>query len=413
MKALIDLRPATRAGLRRAARCLLGGLATYGLASLATTTGATADTPTAAAAPDASLLVTTQEGPVKGFVRKGVREFLGIPYAAPPVGELRWRPPQRHAEWTKPIDATAFGSRCAQIDTLGVFAKPSNHEDCLFLNVFAPLDGRAAAARSRRPVMVWIHGGGLLDGESNDYDGSKLARDGDTVVVTINYRLNIFGFFSHPALDAEHHEVANYGLMDQQFALRWVQRNIAAFGGDPNDVTIFGESAGAVSVTANMASPTARGLFDRGIAESTGLLSVEPSLTTAEEVGKNFAAAVGCKDQTASCLRSLSVKDILAKEGSFRTGIVVDGTVMTRTTNEAFSSGKFNRVPLINGSNRDELRFFIAMPSFNGNNPLKNACDYKTFLKFRYGENASKVLAKYPLRDFDSVPEAAAATFTD
>src|SRR4051812_25994725 len=200
MNTFIDLRPAAKAGLRRAARCLLGGLTTYGLASLAMTTGATADT--LAAAPDASLLVTTKEGPVKGFVRKGVREFLGIPYAAPPVGELRWRPPQRHAEWTKPLDATAFGNRCAQIDTLGVFAKPSNHEDCLFLNVFAPLDGRSAAARSRRPVMVWIHGGGLFDGESNDYDGSKLAKDGDTIVVTINYRLNVFGFFSHPAIDA-------------------------------------------------------------------------------------------------------------------------------------------------------------------------------------------------------------------
>lgn len=374
MRTATSLRPAVQAGLNRAARRLLAGVAACGLISLAALSGLTAVAPSAGAA-TSPLVVDTREGPVKGVERKGVRQFLGIPFAAPPVGELRWQPPQPAAKRSGTLKADSFGPRCAQIDTLGVFARPSNSEDCLYLNVYAPFDAKAR----QRPVMVWIYGGGLFDGESNDYDGSKLARAGDTVVVTINYRVNLFGFFSHPALNDEGHATSNYGIMDQQFALDWVRRNIKGFGGDPGNVTIFGESAGGRSVIANMSSPTAKGLFDRAIVESGASAVLTPLLTleAAEAVGTNFANAVGCEDQTAACLRKLSVKQILAKEGQFRTGTVVDGKVLPRSFDVAFASGKFNRVPVINGSNRDEYNFFIGLPAYNGNNPLKDATDLR------------------------------------
>jgi para-nitrobenzyl esterase len=166
------------------------------------------------------LRVDTNEGSVKGFLVNGVAEFLGIPYATPPVGDLRWTPPRPHAPWTTVLKATAYANTCAQVVTLGVFAgPPNNNEDCLYLNVFTPnLDPSA-----RLPVIFWIHGGGNIDGESNDYDGTKLASDGKTVVVTLNYRLNLMGFLGHPALDAEGHLFGNYGILDQQLALKWVK----------------------------------------------------------------------------------------------------------------------------------------------------------------------------------------------
>ena len=191
--------------------------------------------------------VQINDGPIRGYKSEGVDIFLGIPYAAPPIGPLRWMPPQPVDRWHKVLDALAFGNTCVQTNTIVAFAAMSNHEDCLYLNVFTPglndddNDGRHEGSL-RRPVIVWIDGGGNFDGESNDYDARKLARNGGVVVVTLNYRLNVFGFLAHPALDSEGHAAANYGLMDQQFALRWVQRNIAAFGGDADNVTIFGEA---------------------------------------------------------------------------------------------------------------------------------------------------------------------------
>src|SRR5271166_3344797 len=220
------------------------------------------------------ILVDTKEGPVKGFLKDGVAEFLGIPYATPPVGDLRWMPPKPHAPWTAVLDATGYGPTCAQITTLGVFAGPANNnEDCLYLNVFTPSLG----SPSRLPVIVWIHGGGLVDGESNDYDASKLASDGKTVVVTINYRLSLLGWFAHPALDAEGHLFGNYGTLDQQLSLKWVKRNIGEFGGDKNNVTLGGQSSGASSTASNVVSPLAAGLFDRAIVESgSAYMSMTP-----------------------------------------------------------------------------------------------------------------------------------------
>ena len=200
-----------------------------------------------------------------GLHQNGVAEFLGVPYAQPPLGNLRWKPSKKHEPWAGVLTTTAYAPTCAQVVTLGVFAGPANNnEDCLYLNVFTPnLDPSA-----RLPVIFWIHGGGYVDGESNDYDASKLASDGKTVVVTINYRLNLMGFLAHPALDDEGHLWGNYGALDWQLALKWVQRNIAKFGGDKNNVTVGGQSAGAGATSIAVISPLFTGLFNRAIYES-------------------------------------------------------------------------------------------------------------------------------------------------
>ena len=364
--------------------------------------------------PPRTGVVQTDDGPVRGIIRDGVRQFLGIPFAAPPVGDLRWRPPRRPARWHEPLDADQFGNRCAQIATLGVFATPSFEEDCLYLNVFTP---RGAAPSGGRPVMVWFYGGGLVAGESNDYNGSKLARDGNTVVVTINYRVNVFGFFAHPAIDAENHLRGNYGIMDQQFALRWVQRNIRAFGGDPGRVTIFGESAGGISVFTHMASPLSRGLFHRVISQSGMIRSLltNPDLATAEARGREFATAMGCADQTARCLRSLSVRDILTEGVEFasQARVIVDGTILPQTLGEALSSGEFNRVPFINGVNRDELRWSVALTE-RATGHVLTAAEYPDAIAASFGEaNVPRILARYPLSNYASPSLALAAVQTD
>jgi para-nitrobenzyl esterase len=358
-------------------------------------------------APSGSTLVATSSGPVQGFVKNHVLEFLGIPYAAPPVGGLRWLPPQPPTPWTTPLVVQAFGNTCPQSDSLGVFAKPSATEACLYLNVFTP-----AIGSGRRVVEVWIHGGGLFDGESNDYDGSALARRHDAVVVTFNYRIGVLGWLAHPALDAEGHAFGNYGLMDQQFALRWVQRNIGRFGGNPRNVTIFGESAGGLSVLGNLASPAAARLFQRAIVQSGAYELTTTSLSAALHSGTDFATAAGCVDQTAACLRALSVQQILGQQGSYLTGLMVDGVIVPRSLDVAFSAGRFNRVPIMNGSDQDEMRFFTAVSELTNGHALASA-EYAEAVTAQYGPNAGKALTEYPLRDYPSPSEALSASETD
>jgi len=248
----------------------------------------------AGASAEAAPRVVTRQGSIEGVTVKGVEEFLGVPYAAPPVGELRWRPPVAAPAWAGVRQATRFGPACAQVTTLGVFAGPATaNEDCLTLNVFAP-EGLAGerASPAKAPVIVWIHGGGNVDGASSDYDASRLASLGKAVVVTINYRLGLFGWLAHPALDAEGHPFGNYGLLDQQLALRWVRDNISAFGGDPSNVTLGGQSAGSVDAEAQVASPLATGLFQRAIFQS--IVADGQPLASAEKQGSAFAEAAGC-----------------------------------------------------------------------------------------------------------------------
>ena len=216
--------------------------------------------------------VSTTDGPVQGFVENGVNKFLGIPYAAPPVGDLRWMPPQPPAHHAK-LDATEFANTCPQVTELGAFAGPSSTtEDCLYLNVFT------TSTSGAKPVLVWIHGGGNVDGETSDYDASKLARRTESMWLSrINYRLGLFGFISESHLNAEGHPWGNYGILDQQAALHWVQANIANFGGDPTKVALGGQSAGSQDTRANMISPGAAGLFNRAINQSPPRLYVRLS----------------------------------------------------------------------------------------------------------------------------------------
>jgi para-nitrobenzyl esterase len=376
---------------------------------------------------DNGPLVQTAEGPVVGFEQDGVYEFLGIPYAAPPVGSLRWMPPQSVAHWSRPLQATHFGKTCAQVIELGVFAGPTSvDEDCLFLNVFTTNlenGGRSAASGGKgNPVLVWLHGGGNFSGESNDYDATKLATGGPkgtpTVVVTLNYRLGNFGFLAHPALDAENHLHDNYGILDQQAVLRWVQRNIAAFGGDPSRVTLGGQSAGAEDTGINQISPLAAGLFNRAIYESVPIGEMTP-LSDGLASGEAFAKAAGCGTDasaaTAACLRKLTAAQILQLEGTpnsfspFLGGPVVDGTIMPITPITAWTTGNFNRMPVMGGSVQDEGNFFIGFLEYfaTPQAPI-TAADYEANVtrafsgpEYPDGPNypagtAQKVLAQYP-----------------
>jgi para-nitrobenzyl esterase len=350
----------------------------------------------------------TANGPVRGLANGAVNEFLGIPYAAPPVGALRWQPPQPAARWSGVRDATQFAPHCPQPAT--PFGQASMSEDCLFLNVFTPSHKWAG---SHFPVMVWIHGGALVTGESDDYIPTKLVEDGVTVV-TINYRLGALGFLAHPALADANGQSGDYGLMDQQAALRWVQRNIASFGGDPHNVTIFGESAGGLSVLSQVASPQARGLFQRAIVESGSYNLTQASLSSAEAAGEAFAASAGCASQTAACLRSLPVSAILANENTAGYTPNINTEVLPETLKTAFATGDFNRVPIINGTNRDEWRLFVALSELEGN-PV-TAANYQSMISTTLGVPAAVaaiIAAEYPLSAFPSPSVALGAVGTD
>ena len=353
-------------------------------------------------------MVGTTNGAVRGTSSGSVNEFLGIPYAAPPVGALRWQPPQPAANWSGVRDATQFAPHCPQSAT--PFGQASTSEDCLFLNVFTPSRQQAGA---RHPVMVWIHGGALVTGESNDYNPAKLVEDGVTVV-TINYRLGALGFLAHPALADANGQSGDYGLMDQQAALRWVQRNIASFGGDPRNVTIFGESAGGLSTLSQIASPAARGLFSRAIVESGSYNLTQASLASAEAAGQAFAAKAGCSDQAAACLRSLPVSTILANENAGGYTPNINSEVLPQTLKTAFATGEFNRVPIINGTNHDEWRLFVALSELEGN-PV-TAANYQSMISATLGVPApvaAVIAAEYPLSAYPSPAVALGAVGTD
>jgi para-nitrobenzyl esterase len=328
-------------------------------------TAATAGTRAAAlGSRSGAPIVTTDDGAVRGTTAGTVDEFLGIPYAAPPTGNLRWRPPAPPAEWRGVRDTTQFAPSCPQPPS--PFAPPGPFsEDCLYLNVYTPnrdADHRLlhGGDEGGLPVLVWIHGGGLTEDAGRNYDGSKLAADG-TVVVTINYRLGALGFLAHPALASRPGGPAgNYGLMDQQAALRWVRDNIAQFGGDPHNVTIAGQSAGGLSVLAQMVSPGSRGLFQKAIIQSGSFALNQQPVADAEAAGEAFAAQAGCPDQTAACLRQLPVSDLVNPNLVEIPG-VVDGKVLTEPIGTALAAGRFARVPVLNGTNHDEERLFVSI----------------------------------------------------
>ncbi|MCE3288245.1 MAG: Carboxylesterase type [Caulobacter sp.] len=343
-------------------------------------------------------VVKAPAGPLRGELVDQVRVFRGIPYARPPVGELRWRPPQPAGGWPGVREATRFGAACPQPPS-PFYDHAAVGEDCLFLNIWTPPNARKA------PVIVWIHGGSLVSGSGAEalYDGGGFARQG-VVLVSINYRLGALGWLAHPALSAEsrEHVSGNYGLMDQAEALRWVRRNIAAFGGDPGNVTIAGESAGALSVAYLMASPPARGLFHKAIAQSSYLVSMPdlrggrtPAWPDAETIGTALASKLGAPDLAA--LRALSADAIVkpaAPTGYYPLG-TVDGRNLPGQLVEIYDRGRQARVPVLAGYNEGEIRSlrFLLPP------PPADAAAYAFEIRARYGDLAEPFLARYPATD--------------
>ncbi|MFD4630592.1 carboxylesterase/lipase family protein [Streptomyces sp. NPDC058284] len=361
-----------------------------------------------------STLVRTDAGWIRGASTAEGRQFLGVPYARQPVGRLRWQEPRPAEPWQGVRRTTAFGHRCVQSASWDPgYENPSHTEDCLDLNVYTPR-GRAA----HRPVMVWLHGGGLTAGAGEDIVPDAFARRTGTVVVTVNYRLGAMGFLAAEGLDGEASDgvSGNYGLLDQQAALRWVRANVGAFGGDPDRVTIAGESAGGRSVCTLLASPTARGLFRAGIIESGayGDCAARERRRAAGD-GAAFAKKAGCPDpRTAlACLRRKPAKDILTAQAGFDWGPVVGGAFLPVQPEEAYRKGSAARVPVLNGANSDEGRLF-AFGQFDGQGRPLTAERYPAALTEAYGpELGRRVLTAYPLAHYTSPTHAYAAALGD
>jgi para-nitrobenzyl esterase len=375
------------------------------------------------------LHVKTETGVVHGAKSGNVRSFLGIPYAAAPVGNLRWHAPVPAAVWNGTLETIAVGSQCPQ--TLS-YAGPSFDEDCLFLNVWTPTGAHDL------PVMVWLHGGAFIFGSGGDkyYDGAKLADHG-VVVVTINYRLGVLGFMTHPALDVEDPQYptsGNYGLEDQRFALQWVQRNIAAFGGDPKHVTLFGESAGGFSTCMHYLSSRTQDLFAAAISESglCGATLLAPSHAVAESQSLTLADQLGCPGNGATalaCLRGIDPMTLLAATalppatsmmpgGPFYQPAIlpavlpnVDGYVFAQPMREAFDAHAFAPRPLLLGSNKDEGTLFHSSVYAL---PVTDDTSYRAALTVRFGaSNVAAIVAQYPIASYPSANDAIAAVTGD
>jgi para-nitrobenzyl esterase len=354
-----------------------------------------------------SEIVATDAGQVEGALSADskVHVFKGIPFAAPPVGDLRWKAPQPIAKWDGVRKATEFGARCMQARVYGDmnFRDDGPSEDCLYLNVWTP------STTSRLPVMVWIFGGGFAAGSTSEprQDGEMLAKKG-VVVVSMNYRLGLFGFFSHPGLTKEsgHNASGNYGLMDQLAALEWVRKNVAAFGGDPHKVTIFGESAGSFSVSAQMASPLAKGLFHSAIGESGAFFGNTlrtKSLADAEADDQKFAESIGADSLEA--LRALPADRLLdaaGKPGGIRFRPIIDGYFFPEDVHAIFASGKQSHVPLLAGWNADEGNY---QNIFKGEAPTPE--NFAARLHVLFGDQADTLLKLYPAGTDDQTRRSA------
>jgi len=364
---------------------------------------------TTAAAADESV-VRTGDGAVRGEVSGHTRVFEGIPYAAPPVGEGRWRDPRPPRRWDGVRDATAPGPACAQLP--GELPTGSDSEDCLYLNVTTP------SQAGRKPVVVWVHGGGFFMGAGSNYDARRFAERGDVVVVTVNYRLGVFGFFGLPGLAGS----GTFGLRDQQAALRWVRGNIAAFGGDPRNVTLAGQSAGAMSVCAQLTSPGAAGLFDKAVLQSgsceTGWLdnfeyrhereaTIFQPLDVVAAHGTEVAHELGCAD--VACLRGKPVGELMSQQQAF-VQPAYGTAVLPSYPGDAVRKGRFHRVPVLSGTTRDEARPWIA--AYDNGAPM-SASTFETVLGETFGARAEAVRAVYSPERYGSAALAWAALVTD
>ncbi len=392
-------------------------------ASISSATAASATTSstqsTRPAAPSSYLVggdpdtVRTTDGVVAGTSNATSRQFQGIPFAQPPVGPLRWQAPKPVTPWSTTLQASHPGSACAQITS--VVNTFSGSENCLYLNVYAP---KAVPAKPL-PVMVWIYGGAFTEGSSTDDDPVNFAANDNTVSVSFNYRLGPLGFLALPQLAAQdpHHSTGNLGLLDQQAALRWVKANIASFGGNPNNVTIFGESAGGISVCAQLVSPSAAGLFEKAITESGPCTLAPQKLGSAEAQGDRLAAKLGCPTGPGllACMRSKPAEQVVEALppppsvlfGSGTSwGPVADGVTLPTNPEAALEAGHFHKVPMIVGANRDEGRLFVAL-QYNVNGTSLTDAQWATQVDAYFGDKVgAQVQKEYPLADY---PDAGAA----
>ncbi|MFO0755402.1 MAG: carboxylesterase/lipase family protein [Byssovorax sp.] len=389
--------------------------------SSSTTTGSTTSGTGGTGGIADAPLVTTDKGPVKGTTIGATFTFLGVPYAAPPVGDLRWKPPQPAKAWTEALDATKKGPFCPQLSALGTSPMAGTSEDCLSLNIWTPSIG----ADKKAPVLFWIHGGGFILGSGAEatYDGQLLSEATGAVVVTINYRLGPLGFLAHAALaaeDAGHPSSGMYGFEDQRAALAWAKANIGAFGGDPSNITLFGESAGGISTCLHLLSPPSKGLFQRAIIES-GPCSVGTGATEkqAEVQGDALAQALGCSDPATAlaCLRGKKADDLLTalpgKKGLIAgDGVnwfpVVDGVNIPDQPSTLLDQGKVEKVPVILGTNGDEGTLFFAIGA-----TAKDDAEYEALMSSIFGGQGAAIVAHYPSAMYGTAKDAAAKAFGD
>lgn len=360
-----------------------------------------------------NLQVRTANGVVEGVLEKsGIRSFKGIPYAAPPVGDLRWREPQPAKDWTGVLKADHFGPRAMQTNIFGDmnFRSDGVSENCLYLNVWAP----QLKTKMLLPVLVYFYGGGFVAGDGSEprYDGESMATKG-IIALTVNYRLGLFGFFAHSELTKEspHHASGNQGLLDQAAALQWVAKNITAFGGDPNRITIAGESAGSVSVSAQMASPLAKGLIAGAIGESGSILGALPAVpqSEGEKIGEQFAQSIGAKSLAE--LRTIPADSLLsasARFGLFRFPRTVDGYFFPKDPSEIFANGEQAKVPLLVGWNNEEMNYRMVM---GGDKPTKE--NFEKAVRKMYSEKADEVLKAYNPATDEEVEAVATALAGD
>lgn len=338
--------------------------------------------------------VKTANGMLEGVDESGIKTFKGVPFAAPPVGNFRWREPQPVQNWTGVRKATKFGPRAMQLPVFGdmSFRSDGMSEDCLYLNVWTP----SKTGKENLPVLVYFYGGGFMAGDGSElrYDGESLSRKG-IVTVTVNYRLGVFGFMSHSELTKEspHHASGNYGLLDQSAALKWVQQNIASFGGDPKKITIAGESAGSFSVSAQMASPLSKNIIAGAIGESGSLLGLQPTATLAdaEKAGEGFGASI--KKNTLADLRAMNADSLLkatANAGFGRFPVDVDGYFFPKSPLAIFEAGEQAHVPLLVGWNSEEMNYRMFM---GANAPTKE--NFINAVKKRYADKADEALKVY------------------
>ncbi len=355
---------------------------------------------------DSLPVVTTQHGALQGTMSSGIRVFRGVPFAKPPVGPLRWHAPQPMENWTGVRKAETFGPRCMQRRIFNdmMFRSDGMSEDCLYLNVWTP----ARSTEEKLPVLVYFYGGGLFTGDGSEYryDGENMAREG-IVALTVNYRLNIFGFFAHPELtaEAEYNASGNYGFLDQTAALQWVRDNIAAFGGDPERVTIAGESAGSVSVSAQMVSPLSRHLIAGAIGSSGSLMGTLRAGPLAEQEAKGVAFGEKENATSLAALREISGDELLEKTKNYgwtHFAPSIDGYVFPETPDAMFAAGQQAQVPLLLGWNTMEQGYNGVMGGL-----APNPESFQRVVNSLYGDAAEQVLAVYPHATKDEVRASA------